>query len=185
MFLPLSGLDELADFALHQVALEGADVADVELAVEVVGFVEEGAGEQVFSGFFVPFAVDVLSADGDFLGAGDGLAEVGNAEAAFGLGLLALFVDDFRIGEDELGVGIFFEADVDDGEALGDSDLRGGEADAVGLVHGLEHVGDELFKFAVEGGDGFGWSFQHEVSVFDDGIDHAVCLKFSCVPPDF
>ena len=67
-FLPFSGFHHLADFALHQVALQGADVADVELAVQVIGLVQEGAGQQLFAGFFVDLAVDVLGADGDFVG---------------------------------------------------------------------------------------------------------------------
>jgi hypothetical protein len=43
-FLPFSGFLEFADFAFHQVAFQGAYVADVELAVQVIGLVEEGAG---------------------------------------------------------------------------------------------------------------------------------------------
>jgi hypothetical protein len=42
--LPFSGFLEFADFAFHQVAFQGAYVADVELAVQVIGLVEEGAG---------------------------------------------------------------------------------------------------------------------------------------------
>jgi len=37
--LPLPGLHHFVDFALHQIALERADVADVELAIQVIGFV--------------------------------------------------------------------------------------------------------------------------------------------------
>ena len=85
--LPFSGFHQLADFAFHQVAFQGADVADVELAVQVIGFVEEGAGEQFFSGLFEDFAVNILGADRDFVGAGDVFAEVGDAEAAFALGV--------------------------------------------------------------------------------------------------
>jgi hypothetical protein len=42
--LPISGFLEFADFAFYEVALQGANVTDVELAVQVIGFVEEGAG---------------------------------------------------------------------------------------------------------------------------------------------
>ena len=67
--LPFSGFDQLADLALHQVALERADMADVELAVEVIGFMQEGAGQQFFSGFFENVPVHVLGTNGDLIGA--------------------------------------------------------------------------------------------------------------------
>ena len=47
--LPFALLHQLADLALHQVALQRADVADVELAVEVVGFVQQRARQQFFA----------------------------------------------------------------------------------------------------------------------------------------
>ena len=43
--LPLSRFHQLADLAPHEVSLERADVADVELAIQMIGFVEEGAGQ--------------------------------------------------------------------------------------------------------------------------------------------
>src|SRR5438270_9733967 len=96
---PFSGFDQLPDFAFHQVAFQGAQVADVKLAIEVIGFVEKGASEEVVAGLLEPFAVNVLGADGDFARAGDGLAEFGNAEAAFILAVPAFGVDDLRIAE--------------------------------------------------------------------------------------
>ena len=54
-----------------------------------------------------------------------------------------------------------------------DADLRGGQADAVGGVHGLEHVFDEFFQFFVEDGDGFGGLLENRVAEFYDGIDHS------------
>src|SRR5271169_1060950 len=96
-FLPLPGFGHFADFALDQVAFKRAEMADVEFAVEMIGFVEEGAGEKFFSGSFVDFAAGVLRADGDFAGATHILAKLGNAEAAFALGMLAFGVNDFRV----------------------------------------------------------------------------------------
>ena len=72
-------------------------MADVELAVQVIGFVKEGAGQQFFSGFFEDFAVNILGADGDFVRAGDVFAEIGDAQASFALGVLAFCVNDFGI----------------------------------------------------------------------------------------
>src|SRR6266700_8166847 len=99
--LPFSRFHHFADFAFHQVALEGADVADVELPVQMIGLVEEGTGEQLFSSFFVDFAMDVLSADGDSVGARDVLAEIWNAEASFTLGMAAFSVNNFGFDEDK------------------------------------------------------------------------------------
>ena len=42
-FLPFSRFHQLADLALHQVSFEAADVVDVKLAIQVIGFVKEGA----------------------------------------------------------------------------------------------------------------------------------------------
>src|ERR1043165_5610219 len=50
--MPVSGALKFFYLALHQVALEDADVGDVEAAVEVIGFVLEGARQQVFAGVF-------------------------------------------------------------------------------------------------------------------------------------
>ena len=75
-FLPLARFRQFFDFALHQVAFQCADVADVKLAVEVIGLVEEGASQQVLSGFFEDLSVNILGTDGDFVGAGDILAKI-------------------------------------------------------------------------------------------------------------
>src|SRR5204862_786341 len=42
---PFPSFHQLFDFAFDQVTLERADVADVQLAIQVVGFVEEGTGK--------------------------------------------------------------------------------------------------------------------------------------------
>src|ERR1017187_2054344 len=154
-FLPFSGFHQFADFAFHQVALEGADVADVELAVEVIGLVQEGTGQEFFPGFFIELAVNVLGANRDFVGTRYVLAKIGDAEASFALGVAALRVNNFGIDEDEFGAGIFLEGNVDDGDTAADADLRGGQSDAMGGVHRLEHVFDELLQLFVEDSDGF------------------------------
>ena len=89
-------------FAADQVALERADVGDVEPAVEVIGLVQEGARQQVLAGHLEELALDVLRAHGDALGAPHLLAEAGNAEAAFLALLLAFHLDDLRVDEDQL-----------------------------------------------------------------------------------
>src|SRR5271166_1048470 len=80
---PFAGFHQLANLALHDVALEGADVTDVELSVEVVGFVQQCAGQQFFARDFEGFALQVLGAGGDSARPGDFLAKLRQAQAAF------------------------------------------------------------------------------------------------------
>src|SRR4051794_40643347 len=95
--LPFSGFHQLLDLALHEIAFERADVTDVELAIEMIGFVKECAREQFFTGLLEELAFRVLSADGDLFRASHVLAEIRNAEAAFTLGVLAFGANDFGI----------------------------------------------------------------------------------------
>jgi hypothetical protein len=69
ILLPLSRLDQLANFALDQVTLERADVINVELAVEVIGFVLKGARQQVVTSLLENLPGHVLRPDRNFLGA--------------------------------------------------------------------------------------------------------------------
>ena len=88
--LPLPGFYEFLDLTLHQVALQSADVADVELSVEVISFVKKGAGKKLLAGFFKPFAVDVLRTNRYFLTARHLFAKLWNREATFTSSLTAL-----------------------------------------------------------------------------------------------
>ena len=70
-------------------------------------------------------------------------------------------------------VGIFADRNVDHGEALADADLRRGQADAFGRVHGLEHVVDQLVQLGrVEFGDRLGLFFEHGLAVLHDRVNH-------------
>src|SRR6185369_5937255 len=169
---PLAGFHQLADLALDEIALEAADVADVKLAVEVIGFVQEGAREQVLTGHLEPFAIDVLCLDGDFFRTRDVFAELRKTQTAFGRGLTTFSLDDLRIGENDFGLGIFLEGDVYDGEMQGDADLRCGQADAMGFVHRFEHIVDELFELAIKFSYGSGGRFEYGIAKLHYGIDH-------------
>jgi len=147
-------------------------VADIKLTVEMIGFVEQGAGQQLLASFFEDFSLEILRAHGDLIGAGNVLAKVGDTEASFALLVLALGVDDYGIDDDKPGVRVFFEGYVDDRDAASDADLRRGEADAVRGVHRLEHVIGELFQVIVENGDCFGRPLKDRVAKFYDWIDH-------------
>ena len=139
--------------------------------MEVVDFVEHGAGQEFCTLYFEEFAFDVLGADFDPGVALDLFANVGEGEAAFFFGLLAAAVDDFGIDEDEAVFGALVEADVDDGDLLGDGDLGGGEADALGGVHAVEHLVDELGELGGEFGDGFALFEEDGVGVEDDFVE--------------
>src|SRR5229473_1487297 len=102
IFLPFSGFDQLADLALDQVAFQGADVADVQLAVQVIGFVLKGTGEQVVGGLLKQLSRCILSTNGSHLGAAHIFAEVWDAETTFALRVAAFLVDDFRIDQHKL-----------------------------------------------------------------------------------
>src|SRR5436190_12093705 len=67
--LPLAAALELFDLALHEVAFEGADVGDVELAEQMIGLVQESAGEEILAGHFELFTFRVLGAHRDALAA--------------------------------------------------------------------------------------------------------------------
>ena len=64
----------------------------------------KGAGQQVVAGLFEKLPVQILGADGYDLGASHILAEVGDAEAAFALGVAAFLVNNLRVDEDELSL---------------------------------------------------------------------------------
>src|SRR5271169_5928148 len=108
---PFACLHQLANLALHNVALERADVADVELSVEVVGFMKQGAGQEFFAGDLEGFALHVLGAGGDFARPGDFLAELRQAQAAFIGGDATFDMDDFRVDQHDLGFRVFLEGD--------------------------------------------------------------------------
>src|SRR5271165_164665 len=169
---PFAGFHQLANLALHDVALEGADVTDVELSVEVVGLVQKGARKEFLTCYFEGLAFQVLGTGSDFARSGDFLAKLRQAQAAFIGGDAPFNMDDFRIDQHDLGFGVFLESDIDDRDALADADLGSGEADAVSGVHALEHVVGQLAQFVIELGNGDGRLLQDRVTVFDDGIDH-------------
>src|SRR5450756_1514504 len=79
---PVPGALQLLDLALHQVALERADVGDVQLPVEVLGFVQERARQQIFGGLLEHLAPHVPGPYGDAAAAPHLLAESGNTQTA-------------------------------------------------------------------------------------------------------
>ncbi len=145
--VPLSGFLKLLDFAADDVPFQRAEVIDEENAVQVIDFVLEGAGQKLLTGKLDALAVLILRFHDLPCGAGNGLAETGDAEATFFAGLLSFAEDDFRIDDDDLVGLVFAQADVDDRDLLAEPDLRSGQPDAFGGIHRLEHIGDRLVQF--------------------------------------
>jgi hypothetical protein len=99
-------------------------VGDVEPAVEVIGLVQKGAGQQVLAGQFEGFALGVARTDGDAPGAFDILTEARDAQAALFDVLGSLAANDLRIDEDELLGSVLARGGIDDGDTPSDADLR-------------------------------------------------------------
>ena len=123
------------------------------MAVEMVDLVQEAAGKDLVALVLVPVAVAVLRADNDMLRPGDDAVFAGQAQTALQPGLCLLAdLDDFGVHELDILV-----ARVDDDHAAQDSDLRPGQTDAVGIVHGLDHILDQdgqlLVKFCDRAAD--------------------------------
>src|SRR5260370_34053868 len=91
--LPLALFSQFFDFALDEIALEHAEMLDEKNAVEVIDFVAEGAGKEVFAADLERLAFGVLRFYGDELGPGDVAAKAGDWDAAFFLALFTFGVD--------------------------------------------------------------------------------------------
>src|SRR5690242_3067732 len=91
--VPIPSALELLDLALHQIALQRADMGDVQSAVQVIGLVEQRAREKILAGVLELLALDVLRADGDALPSANLLAKSRNAETAL-FAVLAPFDGD-------------------------------------------------------------------------------------------
>src|SRR5260221_1683814 len=176
---PLAGFHQLTNFALHQIPLQRADVANVELAIQVVGFVAEGARQQFFARVFEKFAFCVLRPHGYFLRPGYVFAKFRNAEAAFVLRDAALGVNDLRIDENEFLLWVFLERDINDRNAPSNTDLGCGEANSVRGVHGFEHIVDKLAQAGVKLRYGSGLGLENWVAQLNNGIDHGVANSSS------
>src|SRR5690242_8427587 len=121
--VPISGALQLFDLALHEIPLERADVRDVKTAVEVVGLVLKRARQQVLAGHLEFFALRVLCANCDALGAPHLLAESRDTQAAFFADLLALGLDDLGVDQHQLVFRTLAVGDVDHGDLAGEADL--------------------------------------------------------------
>ena len=137
-------------FGLGQDALafESGEVIDKQLAIQMVHLVLNTNREDAFG---LPFEGRPPSIEGgnpDPLGALDVFADIGDGETAFfGLDGPTPF-DNFRI--DKANGLIPLTGDIDNGNPFGDIDLSGRKTDALGGIHGMEHVIDEFSDALVD-----------------------------------
>ena len=107
---------------------------------------KEGTREKFLAGLFVKISLHILGSDGHFARPRHRFAKFGNTQTAFVLGVPAFGEDDFRIGEHELGVRVFFEGGIDYRQTPGNADLGRCQPYAMCGIHGLEHVFDQLLQ---------------------------------------
>jgi hypothetical protein len=90
----------------------------------------------------------------------------GHGEAAFLRRFRAFLHEDLRVDEDpRFGATL---GHVRDQQALVDIDLGGGEPDALGGIHGLEHVVDQVTQWRVDRGHRRGLGAQAGVWILQD-----------------
>ncbi|MCY1436602.1 hypothetical protein D9M71_527310 [compost metagenome] len=123
--------------------------------------------EQTFGDLLERLAVAVQRLDLHLLRTVDVLVEAGHRQAAF-LVLVHLVGEGFELGVDEHPRLGFVLGEVDDHDALVHVDLGGGQADAGSVVHGLEHVVDQLAHGVINHLDGLGDRAQARIGEFEN-----------------
>ena len=150
MVLPIAGLGQFLDFATNQAFLDRAQVVDIENAVEMVDFMTETSGQQSLGLDDNLFTMNVLPTDDHLFGSNDSVGEVGYAQAAFFAFLFPFGRHDFGIADRDELTRVLADRQINGSQTYIQTDLRCGQAYAGGTVHGLNHVLNELFQFAVE-----------------------------------
>ena len=142
-----------AELALYELLAQGGDAVGEDFAFEVVHLVLQYACEVSVYPLVVLLELLVHPCHAYALGALYGLVYAGQAEASLleGLGLGVVELEDVGVDVCAVEAGVLGEVLLQgveryDDEAYGLADLRSREAYSVALVHGLEHVGDELLE---------------------------------------
>ncbi|CDZ87708.1 Putative polypeptide deformylase (fragment) [Rhodococcus ruber] len=158
------------------------ELVDVQVAVEVADLVLQHPGEEAVALDLDRVALGVGAGDLRPLGAPGGELLAGDRQASLdvvvgvghGLGDLRRLehrVDHLAAAADH-GAGLVQVGAVVDEQPQVDSDLVGGQADAVRRVHRLVHVGDQLGQFGRRLGDRFRRVMQDGVT---DDPDRKYC----------
>ncbi len=124
-------------------------------------------GQRTFGLHHDVLAVHVLRLDLYLQRAGDVGVQAGKRQAALLVDLRAVLLQ--QLGVDQRQRLVAPLAHVGHQHPLVHVDLGGGQADAVGRVHGFEHVGHELLQLGVERGDRRGAGAQARVGELQDG----------------
>jgi hypothetical protein len=95
-------------------------------------------------------------------------------------------LDLLRMSVNEHLAGMFAGRNIDDREQERTTDLLGGEPNAVGCIHGFDHVGGELAELGRDLFDPRAFLAQNWVSIFSDFQDHGniIAKKQSVAKPD-
>jgi hypothetical protein len=173
------GLERRLDLTRH--AINEKD------AVKMIVFVLDGPREKTAAAEVDGLPVFVGGADLGGFRAGDVGIDVRKAQATFGADGGGADRGDMRIDEDhghvlsgidclaihvEGGRPIFNTTNIKDGELDGVPDLLSREADAGGVSHGFEHIGDKLANFGSDLADLGAFASEDRRSVIDDGQLH-------------
>src|SRR5574343_1710992 len=158
----------LGQLGLDAALLERGQVFDEHLAAQVVHLVLDAHGQQAIGLDVLLFAFAVQGLDFHGAGAFNAVVDAGHRQAAF-VAPHAHLAGPGDLGVDQhQGLDALF-GHIDHDQALVHIDLRGGQADAFGLVHGLEHVVDGLLQARVKSLHGLGHFVQARIGVSEDG----------------
>ena len=160
---------------LDPVALEGRQIIDEQLAVEVIAFVLNAHRQQAFGNQLEGLAVTVEGLDFDFLRAIDVFVEARHRQAAF-LILLNFVGQGLELGVDKHQRFILVFGQVHHHQALVYIHLGGRQADAGGVVHGCKHIVDQLAQLVVDLLHRFGDGTQARIGKFEDVQDRHMRL---------
>jgi hypothetical protein len=67
--------------------------------------------------------------------------------------------------------------DINDGEADGHPNLRGGKAHAIGIDHGIEHVAYQVDQFLIHLGDLAATLAENGMAVLDNFENHGLARR--------
>mmetsp|Transcript_49610 Transcript_49610/g.116521 ORF Transcript_49610/g.116521 Transcript_49610/m.116521 type:complete len:227 (+) Transcript_49610:181-861(+) len=158
----------LDHLGLDAVALEGAEVFDEDLAHQVVHLVLHADRQQPVGIELEHLAVAVERAHGHLGMARHLVVDLRYRQAAL-LAIHHLLAELDQLGIDQHPRRVAVLRGVDDDDALMHVHLRGRQPDAVGGVHGFQHVVDQLADAGVDLGHGLGDRVQPRVGIAKDG----------------
>jgi hypothetical protein len=129
----------------NQLALDGRDVIDEQLALKMIHFVLNADRQQVFGGQSKRVAFSIDGADLDLFRPKNRLIETGYRQTTFVRRYFSLAGDDLGVNEHQWrGV---VGRDINHQHSQVNIDLACGQAYAGGCVHGLKHIVCEVGDF--------------------------------------